>query len=289
MQTVSFRQVDVFTSKPFRGNPVAVVMGGDNFTTEQMQEIASWINLPETTFVVKPHNKDADYGVRIFTTSSELPFAGHPTIGTAHALLESGAIEAKRGAVLQESPAGIFEVFVDDDLIGFEMPPAHIVGVSKTHAVWLDRQFGSGILSNKPPLFIDVGIKWLVLEMKNASTVMSVIPNTEDILKFSKESGIAGIVIFGTESESNEEWTEVRAFLPSLGTNEDAACGSGNGAVGYFMQHYADKPTEVERFIRQGRHVGRDAYISLGFSLDGKVSVRGSAVTCLEGHILAPA
>lgn len=113
MTRVPFKTVDVFTTVPFKGNPVAVVLNANGVTTEQMQQIARWTNLSETTFVVPATAEGADYHVRIFTPGAELPFAGHPTIGTAHALLEAGMIETKNGALVQQCGAGLINLKVE--------------------------------------------------------------------------------------------------------------------------------------------------------------------------------
>src|SRR5687767_14923781 len=110
MKTVRFKQVDVFTRMPYRGNPVAVVLQGDEFSTEEMQRIAAWTNLSETTFVLPPSSAAADYLLRIFTPRAELPFAGHPTIGGAHAVLEAGMVKPKSGRLKQECGVGVLEL-----------------------------------------------------------------------------------------------------------------------------------------------------------------------------------
>ena len=117
-----FAQVDVFTTTPYRGNPVAVVMDGDGLSTEEMQRFANWTNLSETTFIVSPSDPAADYRVRIFTTEVELPFAGHPTIGTCHAWLEAGGTPRTDGVVIQECDAGLITIR-DDDGLAFAAPP----------------------------------------------------------------------------------------------------------------------------------------------------------------------
>ncbi|BBT48563.1 hypothetical protein WP8W18E11_10930 [Acinetobacter baumannii] len=117
MSVVAFKQVDVFTSQAFKGNPVAVIMDASTLTSEQMQAIANWTNLSETTFVLPAIDSQADYQVRIFTPQSELPFAGHPTIGTAYALLEAGLIKAKEGRLVQQCAAGLVTLTVNDSII----------------------------------------------------------------------------------------------------------------------------------------------------------------------------
>src|SRR2546428_12226989 len=123
MATLPFKQVDVFTDRPFFGNPVAVVVGAENLDTEDMQRIACWTNLSETTFLLKPRAAAADYLLRIFTPRQELPFAGHPTIGSAHAAIESGFV-GKKSRLRQECRAGVLELSVDDEKIFGKGPQA---------------------------------------------------------------------------------------------------------------------------------------------------------------------
>src|SRR5919197_5523666 len=132
--TLPFKQVDVFTEKPFWGNPVAVVIGATDLSTDQMQRIAAWTNLSETTFVLTPTSVNADYRLRIFSPQQELPFAGHPTIGSAHAVIESGFASPREGRLRQECLAGILDLWVDEAETGTKImvqaPPAKVSGVS---------------------------------------------------------------------------------------------------------------------------------------------------------------
>src|SRR6185436_11989402 len=124
MRSVKFKQVDVFTRIPFLGNPVAVVLEAQDVSDADMQRIAAWTNLSETTFVLPPSSTAADYRLRIFTPRAELPFAGHPTIGSAHAVLEAGIVKPKAGRLRQECGAGILDLQVDGDTLWLESPPA---------------------------------------------------------------------------------------------------------------------------------------------------------------------
>ena len=123
-----FRQVDVFTDVPYRGNPVAVVLDGDGLTTEEMQRFANWTNLSETTFVLPPTEPEADYRVRIFTPVLELPFAGHPTLGTCHAWRTSGGRPQRDDVVVQECAAGLITIRTSGDRLAFAAPPARAFG-----------------------------------------------------------------------------------------------------------------------------------------------------------------
>ena len=128
----SFKQVDVFTAEPYRGNPLAVVLDADGVTTEQMQQFANWTNLSETTFLLPPTHPDADYRVRIFTGQEEFPFAGHPTLGSAHAWLEAGGVPKQEGVLVQECGAGLIRVKHDAGRLAFAAPPLTRSGPLRT-------------------------------------------------------------------------------------------------------------------------------------------------------------
>src|SRR5688572_1007084 len=167
MPQVRFKQVDVFTEKPFLGNPVAVVIGAEELDTQAMQRIAGWTNLSETTFLLK--SSKADYRLRIFTPRQELPFAGHPTIGSAHAALESGFIERK-SELKQECGAGIIDLSVEDGRIFLKGPPAKVER--------LEKQIPSVPLAPASPLMkIDVGPMWIVGEMSDARALGALKPD----------------------------------------------------------------------------------------------------------------
>src|SRR5437773_921299 len=156
MANLSFKQVDVFTDRPFFGNPVAVVLGAEDLETENMQRIANWTNLSETTFLLK--SDQADYRLRIFTPRQELPFAGHPTIGSAHAAIESGFV-GKKNKLRQECGAGVLELSVDDERIFVKGPEARIADVRRP------LPFASKLLR------IDVGPVWIVGEIADANAL----------------------------------------------------------------------------------------------------------------------
>ena len=167
---IPFKQVDVFTSVRFKGNPVAVVLRADELTTGQMHQVASWTNLSETTFVVPTVNPQADYRVRIFTPVAELPFAGNPTIGTAHALLEAGLVEAKNGVLIQECGAGLVSLRVEresngEQWISFELPQPSVTPLSGTRVTELEAILGAEVLREFTPCLIDAGARWIVAQL----------------------------------------------------------------------------------------------------------------------------
>ena len=178
-RTVRFKQVDVFTPVPFKGNPLAVVFEADDLDGAQMQAIARWTNLSETTFLVKPTHPDADYHVRIFTVEGELPFAGHPTIGTAHALLESGYQPRTPGKLFQQCGAGLVELNAQaGGAWAFVAPPARVTPLpTDLYTTLTDALRSDAIDFSAAPCGIDNGAPWLVVRVNSAAACLAIKPD----------------------------------------------------------------------------------------------------------------
>ncbi|NHB97411.1 PhzF family phenazine biosynthesis protein [Photorhabdus stackebrandtii] len=290
MPEVNFRQIDVFTSQLFKGNPVAVVMDAHELSTEQMQSIANWMNLSETTFVLPSENPLADYCVRIFTPSSELPFAGHPTIGTAYALLEAGIIEAHDGRVVQECGAGLINLTVTTKPSGnisvaFELPEPVITPLSIEQIERLECILGCPFDRSLTPALVDVGARWIVAQTRNIETLLHMRPDYTKLQEHDRDMNVTGSCIYGVYPDMKNMQIEVRSFAPACGVNEDPVCGSGNGSVAAFIRyHRVNVPADGMILSSQGRILGRDGKLELHFA-DGKITVGGSAVTCITGII----
>lgn len=290
MTSRPFKQVDVFTAVPFRGNPVAVVLNGNGLDTEQMQRIANWTNLSETTFVLPATTAGADYQVRIFTPGSELPFAGHPTIGTAHGLLEAGLVTAREGQLVQQCGAGLVRLSVEVNeagqrLIAFELPQPEITELTDAQLDELQATLGTNLASEARPRLIDVGARWIVAQLPDASAVLSARPNLERMKVQDLRARATGVVIFGAYELGQPAKIEVRAFAPSCGVNEDPVCGSGNGCVAVFIRESGQTASFGPAFVAsQGRVVGRAGLLRIGIETD-RVSIGGAAVTCINGDI----
>ncbi|NDK97910.1 PhzF family phenazine biosynthesis protein [Photorhabdus bodei] len=290
MSLVPFKQVDVFTHRPFKGNPVAVVMDAKGLTPIQMQAIANWTNLSETTFVLPAENPLADYRVRIFTPGSELPFAGHPTIGTAHALLEAGLIQAKEGRIVQECGAGLITLNITEmesgqQSITFELPEPAITLLSAEQIDRLESILGCPLDRALTPALIDVGARWIVAHTTGAEAVLAAEPDYAKLCEHDTQMNITGVCLYGAYREGAEADIEVRSFAPSCGVNEDPVCGSGNGSVAAFMHYY--KVAMIDDKIvhsSQGKKLSRQGSVWLSHS-DDKIFVGGSAVTCINGTI----
>jgi len=265
-----FKQVDVFTAKPFLGNPVAVVIGAEELDAAQMQRIAGWTNLSETTFLLK--SSKADYRLRIFTPRHELPFAGHPTIGSAHAALESGFVSGKRKLV-QECGAGLIELSLEDDgRIFLKGPPPKLQR--------LDGQIPSiPLLPGSKVIKVDVGPVWVVGEMSDARALADLKPDMSAIAEWSLKLGASGTTVFAVSGESASA-IHVRSFAPAHAIPEDPVCGTGNLSVAAFVE----KRFGAEYVARQGMQMGRDGRVTVRVRDEG-VYLGGHAVTCVDGTI----
>jgi PhzF family phenazine biosynthesis protein len=279
-----FKQVDVFTERPFFGNPVAVVLDASALDEHEMQRIAAWTNLSETTFVLP--SARADYRLRIFTPRGELPFAGHPTIGSAHAVIEAGMATPRAGALAQECAAGVIPLRIDGDRIVATVPPPRVVRDAVFEGERVAAWLGAPVVGHPAPLAIDVGPVWLVAQAATVAGLAGAEPDLVALAGASREHGLTGLTAFALEAPGGAgPRMRVRSFAPASGIAEDPVCGSGNAAVGAYLgvtQLLAR--TGAEYVASQGREVGRDGLVAV--SVRGRdVSIGGSAVTVLDGTI----
>jgi PhzF family phenazine biosynthesis protein len=271
---VAFKQVDVFTAEPFLGNPVAVVIGSDHLDTATMQRIACWTNLSETTFLLE--SKKADYRLRIFTPRQELPFAGHPTIGSVHAALEAGFV-AKKSRLKQECGAGIIELSLEDDgRIFLKGPPARVQR--------LEKQIPSIPLAPASPVMkVDVGPVWVVGEVSDAASLAALKPDMTALAEWSESLRVTGVTVFAPSKDSLSK-IHVRSFAPAHGVPEDPVCGSGNLSVAVFLRENGLVGRFGKTYVaRQGMQLGRDGRVSV--RLGEPIEIGGHAVTCVEGTL----
>lgn len=266
----AFKQVDVFTTRLYYGNPVAVVLEAEGLSTDEMARFARWTNLSETTFVLPPSG-EGDYHVRIFTPVAELPFAGHPTLGTCHAWLEAGGVP-KGEDVLQECGAGLVRVRRDGALLAFAAPPLIRSGpveeADVQHAADVLRIPREAILDAQ---WADNGPGWMAVLLGSAEEVLALEPGFVDF-----DLGVVG-------PGGAEDW-ELRAFFPLNGaTIEDPVTGSLNASVaGWLLETgRATAPYTAS----QGAALGRAGRISVAVDGDGTLWVGGGAVTCISGEV----
>ena len=289
MPTYRFKQVDVFTGRPFFGNPVAVVLDADDIDPAQMQRIASWTNLSETTFVLKPTG-DADYRLRIFTPGQELPFAGHPTVGSAHAVLESGILPSESRSLRQECLAGVLPLTVEstseDRRIFVRVPEAKVVGTHEASADAISAALGGPIVRQPAPMAIDVGAIWLVALMEDVESLRHLEPDMAAVAKLSHDLSVVGVTVFSLESGDGAA-IHVRSFAPAEGILEDPVCGSGNATVAAYLSNTGMlKDIGDEYVASQGTEMGRDGKVFVRVFDDGRgIEIGGHAVTVIEGEI----
>jgi PhzF family phenazine biosynthesis protein len=270
---------------------VAVVLKADGLTSEEMQLFANWTNLSETTFVLPAADPKADYHVRIFGPGEEIPFAGHPTIGTAHALLEAGLIRPKDGKLVQECGVGLVNLRVthgDDGerSISFDLPKPEVAPLSPAAVDELESILGANVLRRFNPCTIDVGPRWVVAQLADAAAVLA---NRPDFVRMKERfcaPDATGVVVFGEYPQGAHARIEVRAFAPAVGVDEDPVCGSGNGCVGAFIRHTGQNAHFGGDFVSsQGAALDRAGMLRLSVS-DECIRVGGAAVTCIDGELL---
>ncbi len=280
-----FAQVDVFTEVPGLGNPVAVVIDAEGLDDATMQRVAAWTNLSETTFVLPATEPGADYRVRIFTPAHELPFAGHPTLGTCRALLDAGVLDGARDSWRQQSAAGLVEIRRDEaGRLRFVAPPAR----ASEPAVSLEQLAAAlGGVRVGEPLVIDVGPHWLTGRVSLAE-LDGLQPDAVRLLAEIFPKADAYLNLYAVDDAGT---VHVRSFFDAgSGLVEDPVCGSGNAAVGVHLIRTGPVAGIGPGYeSRQGRHRGRDGRIQVGLGGSGggqeQVWVGGPAVTVVSGSI----
>lgn len=286
----SYKVVDVFTAVPLLGNPVAVVLDAEGLDGAAMQAIARWTNLSETTFLLPPSQAGADYRLRIFTPRSELPFAGHPTLGSAHAALEAGRVVPRDGSLVQECGTGLVRLTVQGEGAGrrlaLDLPPARLTVLDEAQVVELEAVLGTPVLREVPPALVDVGPVWIVAQLADAAAVTALRPDFARSAALERRLGATGITVFGRHPEGGEAAIEVRSFAPSQGIEEDPVCGSGNGSVAVFQARGGLLPAGGSSYLAaQGRCTGRDGRVSVRVDAEGRVTIGGACVTVVEGSL----
>ncbi len=285
-----FKQVDVFTREPFKGNPLAVVLGADGMTDEQMHAVARWTNLSETTFALAPRAPEADYRVRIFSPGTEFPFAGHPTLGTAHALLEAGLTPKTPGRLVQECGVGLVNIDIGDDgALAFEAPAADLRELHESLFPALRAALQSDAFhAGGPPILATMGICWLVVRMDSAEDCLAVQPDAQALLELTR-TGMTGIAMFGKHAPGAKADYEVRAIFTKMGMlAEDPVTGSANACIARVLeaQGFPDGGATGRGYSAcQGSQVQCDGRIAVAYR-DGSPWIGGHSVSVIDGSIL---
>jgi PhzF family phenazine biosynthesis protein len=271
----AFTQVDVFTDTPLRGNPLAVVHGAEGWSDAQMQTFARWTNLSETTFLSKPTSPEADYRVRIFTPGGELPFAGHPTLGSCHAWMENGGRPKQAGRVVQECGVGLVNIRLDGDRAAFAAPPSKRESVDPELLAKVLAALHLPASQVRAVQWLDNGPKWMGIVLSDADAVLRIEPE-HALLKNLAKVGVIG------PHASGEVQFEVRAFAAPIGIPEDPVTGSLNASLAQWLigeglapaRYVAAQGTRMERSGRV--HIERDG---------DTVWVGGRSVTVVRGEL----
>ena len=269
-----FRQVDVFTTGPGLGNPLAVVLDASGLSPAEMQRFARWTNLSETTFVLPTDDPAADYAVRIFTPESELPFAGHPTLGTCHAWLEAGGRPRDTGRIVQLCAAGLIEVRRQGDGLAFGAPPLRRSGpVDEADLVAIAASLGIERTDIIDAAWADNGPGWVALLLRDAEAVLDVRPGA-----IAFDIGLVGLYPPGSP-----EAIEVRGLFPLNGmTVEDPVTGSLNASVAQWL--LATGRIQAPYVASQGGAIGRAGRVEVSQD-DGRVFVGGRSLTLVSGTV----
>ena len=273
--TRPIRHVDVFSTVAYRGNPVAVVLDGEGLPTEEMQRFAHWTNLSETTFVLPPAADGADYRVRIFTPSQELPFAGHPTLGTAHAWLEAGGTPRQPGVIVQECGAGLVTLRRGTGGLAFAAPPVLRDGPVEEELL---AEIASVLRIDQADIvdasWADNGPGWVAVLLASAHAVLAVRPGATDL----------DLGLVGPYPPGSPEAFEVRAFFPSNGvTTEDPVTGSLNASLAAWLLRTGR--AQAPYVASQGTALGRAGRVHISADPDGTIWVAGATVTRVFGEV----
>jgi PhzF family phenazine biosynthesis protein len=272
-----FSQLDVFTATALRGNPLAVVHDATGLSDAQMADFARWTNLSETTFLLPPTAPEADYRVRIFTPGGELPFAGHPTLGSCHAWLAAGGQPRTPGVVVQECEVGLVRVKRDGARLAFAAPPLRRSGPADDAL----RLQVAGALGLDPAQllaleWVDNGPGWVAALLPDAATVLALRPDFA--LMRELKLGVVGPHPAGSDCQF-----EVRAFVPGLGVPEDPVTGSLNAGLAQWLIGSGRAPARY--LAAQGAALGRAGRVHVVQDADGTVWIGGDVAACISGTL----
>jgi PhzF family phenazine biosynthesis protein len=269
--------VDVFTDEPYRGNPLAVVVDAADLSTEQMQQFANWTNLSETAFLLPPTHPDADYRLRIFTAHEEFPFAGHPTLGSAHAWLDAGGVPKQDGVLIQECGAGLVRVKHDGGRLAFAAPPLTRSGAVEEADL---ARIAAGLRLTREALldasWLVNGPQWIGVLLESAEHVLAIRPD------YAALAGLS-VGVIGPHGEGGGADFEVRTFVPGDAAAEDPVTGSFNAGAAQWLIGSGRAPSSYA--AAQGTVLGRAGRVQVD-AVGDDIWVGGSSITCISGAVL---
>ena len=301
-----FKQVDVFTATPYFGNPLAVVLDGRGLDDAAMQHFAQWTNLSETTFLLPPTDPAADYRVRIFTPGGELPFAGHPTLGSCHSWLQAGSQPRSGDYIMQECKQGLVKIRREEvdgvQRLAFAAPPLNRSAPDPGVLAQVVAALGIGASHIVAAQLLDNGPVWLGLLLDSPETVLQLKPNHVELVNLNVKVGVAAIYakdpcapLIGRINRESKAFAqdeksaafspdlEVRGFAACIGINEDPVTGSLNAGLAQWLMADGHMP---ERYAAsQGVCLSRAGEVALARDASGQVWVGGQSVTCIDGSV----
>ena len=284
-----FVQADVFADRPGAGNPLAVVLDAAGLDDAAMQAIARWTRLPETTFVLPPTRPGASYAIRMFSPKKEVPFAGHPSVGTAHVVLEAGLAEPRQGLLLQEGVAGLLPLRVDMDAgvrrIAIRTPRAQLVETAEARGARLAEALDWLPAGALPPGLLEGGRRWWLAEGRDEASLRSALPDWDSIAALARATASMGVLAFA-RCHGQDYQVAARAFVGGPALFEDAASGAANATLAAWLALRDALPGSGGHYqVSQGREVGHDARLHMQVDTDGEVWAGGQVVSVVRGTI----
>lgn len=303
-RTLKFYQADVFTAQPFGGNPVAVFPDADGLADDELQQIAREMNLSETVFVFPPTDPAASARLRIFTPTQEIPFAGHPVLGTFYVLAQLGRITMQEGMtrVVQECNLGLFPIELHQELgrvarVVMSQPKPEFLepldGLDDVYLVGGALGLPKHVIADMrwPLQVVSTGLPVLIVPVRTLTAVRSIQPDASAIIKVCERFGANGILVFTTVTVESFASVHARMFAPKIGILEDPATGSAGGALGaYLVQHgVVEVGPTTDILIEQGYEIDRPSRILVQVESDDdaiqEVKVGGHCVMVIEGTL----
>lgn len=290
-----YLQLDVFADRPGAGNPLAVVLDAEGLDDARMQAIARWTRLPETTFVFAPGDPDASYRIRMFSPRREVPFAGHPSVGTAHVVLEAGLAVPVNGRLLQEGVVGTLPLSVEGDAasrsIAVRTPRARVIEVAEAGDARLSAALAGLPPGTLPTALMDGGRRWWLAELADETALRGANPAWDAIAHLAETTESMGLCAFARADAGHDYDLVVRAFVGAPARFEDAASGAANATLAAWLAHNQALPGRphadgTHRYtVSQGREVGFDARLQLRVDADGEVWSGGRVCNVVRGTI----
>lgn len=293
--SVRFLQLDVFADRPGGGNPLGVVIGAAHWSDAAMQSFAAWADLVETTFLLPASDPLASYRLRIFTPSREIAFAGHPTIGSAHAALATGLVEMPATGLVQQCAAGLLPIRAvgtrEQQRLFVQAPAARVLVDGEAAVARLQSILAGVQLGSLAPAQVEGGRRWWMAELASEAALRDWRPEHGQIAALARDSDSLGLCAFARAADSGSNYQlVVRAFPAGVGIVEDPASGAANGLIGaYIALRDPSGPLARGYRVSQGREIGRDAVIDVEFDADSRVWVGGRTHLVIDGALSWPA